>query len=60
MEASTAISIWSDDETKLTGSDSESDPENDPDVNMCMDDDMEEPDCIDVGCDVDMLRDSDD
>jgi len=44
----------------LTESDAETDSENHPDVDICMENDMEEPDCIDFGCDVDMLRDSDD
>jgi hypothetical protein len=55
------MSISSDDNTDSTEeSNSELDSELDPAVDMCMEDDVEAPDVVDLDVDVDMERDSDD
>jgi hypothetical protein len=56
-EASPAVSISFDDDTDSTQSDGEYDSELDPDVDMCMEDDVDGPDGVDLDGDVDMERD---
>jgi len=51
------VSISSDDDTDPTESDGKYDSELDPDVDMCMEDDVDEPDCVDLDGDVDKKRD---
>jgi hypothetical protein len=54
------VSISSDDDTDSTESDGEYDSELDPDVVMCIEDDVDAPDGVDLDGDVDMERDGDD
>ena len=54
MEASPAVSISSDDDTKSTKSDGEYDSELDPDVDMRMEDDVDAPNGVDSDCNVHM------
>jgi hypothetical protein len=60
MEASPTVLTSSDDDTDPTKSDGEYDSEPDPDVNMCTQDDVDTPDSVNLGGDVDMEWDSDD
>ena len=60
-EASPAMSISADDDTDSTGKwGGEYDSEQDSDVDMCMEDDVDAPEGVDLDDDVDMERDGDD
>jgi hypothetical protein len=59
-EASPAVSISSSDDTNSTESDGEYDSELDPDVDMCMEDDVDALDGVDLDGNVDMERNGED
>jgi len=59
-QASAAGSISSDNDTDSTESDGRYDSEYDPDVDMCLEDAVNAPDCVVLDGDLDMERDSDD
>jgi len=59
-EASPAMLISWDDDTDSTELDGNYDSVNDTDLDMCMEYDVESPDCIHFDCDVDMDSDCDD
>jgi hypothetical protein len=54
------MSVSSEDDTDSTEPDGEYDSKLDPDVDMCLQDDVYAPDGVDLDGDVDMERDGDD
>jgi len=59
-DESPAVSIFTDDDTNSTESYAEYATEHDPDVDMCMEDDVDAPDGVDLDSDVDIEKDGDD